>query len=70
MQPGFLFHPGLKGAINLETIYILYPSDDAGYLHMLEKVGPALDDAGISFHICRPEEDIPGAIMNGKEVNL
>ena len=70
MQPGILFPPGLKGAMKLETLYILYPSDEAGYLHMLEKVGPALDDAGISFHICRPGEDIPGEILHGKEVNV
>ena len=54
----------------MNTFYILYPSDEAGYLHMLEKVGPALDDAGISFHICRPGEDIPGEILHGEEVNL
>ena len=52
----------------MNTFYILYPSDEAGYLHMLEKVGPRLDDAGISFHIYRPAEDIIGHILQDKEV--
>ena len=54
----------------MEKIYILCPADQAGYLHMLEKVGPRLDDAGISFHICRPGEDITDSILSGKEVTL
>ena len=53
----------------METIYVLCPSDRVGYLHMLEQVGPLLDDAGVSFHICRPGEDIPGLILQGKEVS-
>ena len=52
----------------MEKIYILCPADQTGYLHMLEKVGPRLDDAGISFHICRPVEDIAGQILQDKEV--
>ena len=52
----------------MEKIYILCPSDSEEYLHMLEKVGPRLDDAGISFHICRPGEDIPACILQEKEV--
>ncbi len=52
----------------MEKIYILCPTDEAGYLHMLEKVGPLLDDAGISFHICRPAEDITVYILQDKEV--
>ena len=52
----------------MEKIYILCPSDSEEYLHMLEKVGPRLDDAGISFHICRPAEDIAGQILQDKEV--
>ena len=52
----------------MEKIYIFCPADREGYLHMLEKVGPRLDDAGISFHICRPEEDIFGYILQRKEV--
>ena len=54
----------------MEKLFILCPADQSAYLHMLEKVGPALDDAGISFHICRPGEDIPGEILHGKEVNV
>ena len=52
----------------MEKIYILCPSDSEEYLHMLEKVGPRLDNAGISFHICRPGEDIPAYILQKKEV--
>ena len=52
----------------MEKIYMLCPAYQAGYLHMLEKVGPRLDDAGISFHICRPAEDIAGQILQDKEV--
>ena len=54
----------------MEKIYILCPTDQAGYLHLLEQVGPRLDDAGVNFHICRPEEDISGYIFQDKEVNL
>lgn len=53
----------------MEKTYILCPSDREGYLHMLREIGPRLDDAGISFHICRPGEDIAGFILKDKEVN-
>ena len=52
----------------METIYIFCPADRAGYLHLLENVSPRLDDAGISFHICRPGEEIPGFILQDEEV--
>lgn len=52
----------------MEKIYILCPADQAGYLDLLNHIGPRLDDAGISFHICRPGEDIPGYIQQNKEV--
>ena len=54
----------------MNQFYILCPSTPAEYRHMLEKVGPVLDDAGISFHICRPGEDITDSILSGKEVTL
>ncbi len=54
----------------MEKIYVLCPSDQEGYLHLLDHVSPRLDDAGISFHICRPGEDIPGFILQNKEVTL
>lgn len=52
----------------MEKIYILCPADEAGYQHMLREVSPRLDDAGISFHICRPGENYAGLILKGKEV--
>ena len=52
----------------METIYIFCPSDREGYLHLVETVGPRLDNAGISFRICRPGEDIAGHILRNKEV--
>ena len=52
----------------MNNFYILCPSTPAEYRHMLEKIGPMLDDAGISFHICRPAEDITGYILQDKEV--
>ena len=54
----------------MNKFYILCPSTAAEYRHMLEKVSPALDDAGISFHICRPGEDIADFILQDKEVTL
>ena len=51
----------------MEHIYYLLPSDPAHYRQMLNEVAPKLDDAGISFHICRPGEDIAGTILQ-KEV--
>ncbi len=53
----------------MEQIYYLCPADQSGYLHLLTDVGPKLDDAGISFHICRPGEDAAGAILQ-KEVKI
>ena len=52
----------------MEKIYVFCPSDRAGYLDLLENTGQRLDDAGISFHICRPEEDILSLILQDKEV--
>jgi len=52
----------------MEKIYIFCPADQAGYLDLLVNIGPKLDDAGISFHICRPGEDIPGYILQDKGV--
>ena len=52
----------------MEKVYVFCPADREGYLHLLETVSPLLDDAGISFHICRPGEDIPGFILQNKEV--
>ena len=54
----------------MEKFYVFCPSDLEGYLHLLETVSPRLDDAGISFHICRPGENIPGLIPEDKEVIL
>ena len=54
----------------MEKIYIFCPSSLEEYRHLLELVGPKLDDAGISFHICRPEKDIAGRILSGEEVNI
>ncbi len=53
----------------MERVYVLCPSDRAEYLRMLEQVGPQLDDAGVSFHICRPGEDVPEMILRDKEVS-
>ena len=50
--------------------YILCPSSPEDYQDMLENLGPRLDDAGVSFHICRPGEDITDSILSCKEVTL
>ena len=52
----------------MENIYVFYPADREGYLHLLETVSPRLDAAGISFHICRPGENIPvdGVVLEGE----
>jgi len=54
----------------MEKIYFFCPSDQAAYLHLLDTVSASLDDAGVSFHICRPEEDIPTLICKDREVKL
>ena len=54
----------------MEKIYVFCPSCPEEYQRLLELVSPKLDDAGISFHICRPEEDIAGRILSGEEVNI
>ena len=69
VQPGFLFDHWLKGAILIHTFYILCPSTMEEYLHLLNNIGPVLDDTGVSFHICRPGEDLAGLILQDKEVN-
>lgn len=55
----------------MEQIFFLCPMDRAEYLHILNHITPRLDDAGISFHVCRPGEDIAGAVINchSKEVS-
>ncbi len=54
----------------MEQIFFLCPSSHSEYLHILKTVTPRLDDAGISFHVCRPGEDIAGSVIecHSKEV--
>ena len=54
----------------MEKIYIFCPSSQDAYLHLLNTVSDSLDEAGISFHICRPGEDIACKILQDKEVIL
>ena len=37
---------------------VLCPADQAQYLYFLNEVSPKLDDAGISFSLMRPSQDI------------
>lgn len=55
----------------MDQIFFLCPSNHAEYLYILNHVTPRLDDAGISFHVCRPGEDIAGAVIKShkKEVS-
>ena len=69
MQPGRFSGAGVKGGIILDKIFYLYPADKQEYLRLLTKVGPELDNAGISFHICQPGEDIAGSILRTEEVS-
>lgn len=50
--------------------YILCPSSPEDYQDMLENLGPRLDDAGVSFHICRPGEDLGAWLIPDKEVSV
>ena len=47
----------------METIWVLCPADQAQYLYFLNEVSPKLDDAGISFSLMRPSEDICQLIL-------
>ena len=38
----------------MQIICCLRPCSRDEYVYMLTRVGPVLDAAGISFHICRP----------------
>jgi len=51
----------------MEHIYCLIPESPEQYAYFLREVGPRLDDAGLSFHIFRPGENIAGTILK-KEV--
>lgn len=53
----------------MEKIIYLCPENERQYQYYLQVVGPRLDDAGLSFHICRPGEDITGVILK-REVKL
>ena len=55
----------------MEQIFFLCPANQAEYNHILRHITPQLDDAGISFHVCRPDEDIAGAVIqcHSKEVS-
>lgn len=47
----------------MEQIFFLCPATQAEYLHILQAVTSRLDDAGVSFHVCRPGEDIAGTVI-------
>lgn len=51
----------------MEQIFFLCPANHADYLHILNHITPQLDDAGISFHVCRPGEDIVGTVISCHE---
>lgn len=55
----------------MEQIFFLCPANDGEYDHLLRNVSQKLDDAGVSFHICRPGEDIAGTVLecHSKEVS-
>ena len=53
----------VKGVKHMETIWVLCPADQAQYLYFLNEVSPKLDDAGISFSLMRPSEDICQLIL-------
>lgn len=53
----------VKGVKHMETIWVLCPGDQAQYLYFLNEVSPKLDDAGISFSLMRPSEDIGKLIL-------
>ncbi len=48
----------------MEQIFFLCPATREEYLYILHHVTQRLDDAGISFHVCRPGENIAGAIID------
>ena len=48
----------------MEQIFFLCPTSQAEYLYFLRHVSQNLDDAGISFHLCRPGEDIAGTVID------
>lgn len=51
----------------MEQIFFLCPASQAEYVHILQEVTQTLDDAGVSFHVCRPGEDIAGAVIECHE---
>ena len=54
----------------MEKIFYLCPDTYEQYLYLMCEVAPRLDNAGVSFHICRPEEPLVRQILAdcGKEV--
>ena len=53
----------------MDKIWKLYPADRAAYICCLTEIAPALDRAGVEFHIADPGEAIARAIIaaDGKE---
>ena len=47
----------------MEKIWVLWPADQKQYLYFLNEVSSKLDDAGISFSLMRPSEDVCQLIL-------
>ena len=53
----------VKGVDTMEKIWVLCPTDQAQYLYFITEVAPQLDDAGISFSVAKPTENIGQLIL-------
>ena len=50
----------------MERIWCLCPADSEAYVHILTHTAPVLDDAGISFHVAKPGENLLSFILSAE----